>query len=62
MSIKSIKFHIENDDYFGTLSTILSLISQTIGDDKYLDHNIDVLGEIEEDLMFLQDKYLIKRK
>ena len=30
MSLKSVKFHIENNDYFGTVATTLSIVRQNI--------------------------------
>lgn len=54
----SLKFHIENDDYFGTLATILSLISQSIQKQDF-DLSIKTLNLLEEDLKYLQDNYKI---
>lgn len=60
MSRKSIKFHIENNDYFGTLATILSLIKQT---PKNLKKHIKSLDKLEKDLIFLQKEYkIVKNK
>jgi len=57
--IKNLKFHIKSDDYFGTLATILSLTRQTLVGHKsqYIS-----LKKIENDLMFLQNKYKIVKK
>lgn len=62
MSQKSVKFHIESSDYFGTLATILSLVRQNIenGDNDKL--NIKMLKNYEKELMYLQDKYSIVKK
>ena len=59
MSEKSVKFHIENNDYFGTLATVLSLIKQTL--EKNQKH-IEILDSIEKDLMYLQANYKIVKK
>lgn len=60
----SVKFHVENDDYFGTIATILSLIEQQIK--KNGCHNLAVLRKtlknLETDLMFLQRNYQINPK
>jgi len=60
MSCKSIKFHIRNNDYFGTLSTILCLIKQT---PENLKKHIKSLDKLEKDLIFLQKEYkIVKNK
>lgn len=62
MSIKSTKFHIENNDYFGTIATILSLIRQNINNKNCQKDNIKALNNIEKDLMFLEKEYKIVKK
>jgi len=53
---ESVRFHVQSEDYFGTLATTLSLWRQqgiwpkTEGD------------ELEKDLLHLQKEYLIKKK
>lgn len=59
MSQKSIKFHIESDDYFGTLATVLSLIGQT---PEHINKHIKTLSRVEKDLIFLQNNYKIVKK
>lgn len=59
MSVKSVKFHIENNDYFGTLASILSLINQTLDSKKFKKINIKILSDLEKDLLYLQKKYKI---
>ena len=56
MSQKSVKFHIKSDDYFGTLATVLSLVSQAPKNGK---HNIKILEKLVEDLTYLQKNYKI---
>lgn len=56
MSKKSLQFHIKNNDYFGTLATVLSLWNQG---KKWTKEEFD---EILKDLMILQQEYIIKRK
>ena len=59
MSKESIKFHIKNDDYFGTLATVLSLIRQTLVNSN---EHINTLGNLVKDSMFLQKEYKIIKK
>lgn len=59
MSCKSIKFHIKSDDYFGTLATALSLISQSLENKK---QNVKFLNTIVKDLLYLQKEYKIVKK
>lgn len=59
MSKKSVNFHIKTGDYFGTLATVLSLVRQTSSNNL---QNNAILKRIENDLMFLQKEYLIKKK
>lgn len=56
---KSLKFHIQSNDYFGTLATILSLSSQGVMDDKNRDK---ILNEKVEELIYLQNNYNIIKK
>lgn len=53
---KSVKFHVESDDYFGTLATILSLWQQK---KEWPKENYQ---ELHDDLMLLQKKYQIKKR
>ena len=50
MSIKSLKFHVKSQDYFGTLATVLSLNKQT---------NQEIPQSVIDDLMYLQKNYKI---
>jgi len=61
-NIKGLEFHIEQDDYFGTLATILSLIRQTIEKDDFKEINIKNLQGAEENLLYLQNNYKIVKK
>lgn len=63
MTKKSVKFHIKSNDYFGTLAAVLSLVGQSIKDNKFKELNIKVLKNLEKDLMFLQKEYkIVKNK
>lgn len=58
--IKNLNFHIESDDYFGTVATIINLILQDKRKDKkYL---LATLSRLKKDLMFLQKNYKIIKK
>ena len=54
--IKSLKFHIKNDDYFGTLATILNCKIQDI------QKELKVIERIKNDLMYLQNNFKIIQK
>ena len=62
----SVKFHVQNDDYFGTIATILSLIKQRLAQAKPASPKTKVMTEtlanLEKDLMFLQKNYEIQEK
>jgi len=52
---KSVQFHVESDDYFGTLATILSLWQQK-------KEWPDTYPELHDDLINLQKNYYIKKR
>lgn len=60
----SVKAHILNDDYFGSIATIVSLIKQQIKNQPecqgadFFKH----LNELEKDLSWLQENYQINPK
>lgn len=59
----SVKFHVANDDYFGTMATLLSLLKQEI----YKPHPDLVkikatFDNMEKDFMWLQENYKISQK
>ena len=53
---KSLKFHIENDDYFGTLATVIYLKMQNI------EKELKGMERLKDDLMYLQNNYKITQK
>lgn len=61
---KSVKFHVQNDDYFGTIATIMSLIEQKIekADPENKMSLKKSLKNMGKDLMFLQKNYKIIKK
>jgi hypothetical protein len=60
----SVKFHVENNDYFGTIAAVLSLVKQQIKKDKRLKTATleKILNNLEKDLLLLQKKYQINPK
>jgi hypothetical protein len=54
----NLEFHIKNNDYFGTLATILSLINQK---DQLQKEERTTLNKVINDLMHLQENYIIKK-
>ncbi|MFA6026533.1 MAG: hypothetical protein WC727_08865 [Ignavibacteriaceae bacterium] len=55
---EKLKFHVDSQDYFGTLATVLNLLRQN---DIVLDKN-KTLDKIVDDLMYLQTNYRIIKK
>lgn len=59
----SVRFHVKNDDYFGTIATVISLIRQKLKKEKRPnDLAVQALNNLEKDLMFLQKNYRIDSK
>ena len=59
MSKKTVNFHVESQDYFGTLATVIALVCQGVEGDQI---NHVVLESIVKDLMYLQTNHLIIHK
>ena len=61
---ESVKFHIESEDYFGTIATVLGLLKQQIKKDGRLNATAleKTLKNLEDDLLFLQKNYQIGLK
>lgn len=58
---KSVNWHIEQNDYFGTLATIINLLNQDcILDDRYKLKKI--LKSLDKDLRYLQKNFIIKKR
>lgn len=58
---ETVDFHVEKDDYFGTLSTVIELINQ----DHILENKIElkkILKNVKEDLLYLQQNFDIIKK
>lgn len=60
-SIKSIKFHIKSQDYFGTFATVLSLNRQNLDAGANKKQIAKALEHAEEQLVYLQENYKIVR-
>jgi hypothetical protein len=56
----STKFHVKNNDYFGSLATIVSLIKEK--DNLSAKEYKKILCSIQKDLTYLQDNYKIYPK
>jgi hypothetical protein len=57
----NLKFHIESDDYFGTLATVLSLQEQNLSEYKKFKVS-EILKNKVDELMYLQNNYKIIKK
>ena len=59
---KSAAAHIGHGDYFGTIATVLALIKQALikKDPNNLTLIRKTLQDLETELLFLQDNYLIQ--
>ena len=62
MSKKSLEFHIESGDYFGTLATVLDLVKQQIFKDSSRDKNKKIIENKVAELMYLQNNFDIIKK
>ena len=60
MKKASLKFHIEANDYFGTLATVLDLVSQNLRKRGH-SRNAETLSRLRDDLVYLQNRYHIQR-
>jgi len=60
MNDKSLQFHIEQNECFGTLATVLDLVSQDL-QRKGHSSNAEMLGRVRDQLMYLQQGYRIER-
>lgn len=58
------KFHVKNDDYFGTIATILNLIKEEIYKNGHLNSAAlnKTIKNLTKDLLFLQKNYQINPK
>jgi hypothetical protein len=54
----ALQFHIEQNDYFGTVATVLDLVSQNLRKKGDL-RNTETLLRLRDRLMYLQREYRI---
>ena len=61
---QNIDFHVQSQDYFGTLATIMSLMADALssGDAEARERCIKTLSELREDLEYLQKTHTIERR
>ena len=60
MNEDKIKFHVEANDYFGTLATVLDLLGQDLRKHGRIRH-AETLLRMRNDLMYLQGGYRIEK-
>ncbi len=60
MNEASLQFHIEQNDYFGTLATVLDLLSQDLARRRYHRH-AETLSRLRDDLVYLQHSRRIEK-
>ena len=60
MTESSIQFHIENSDYFGTVATILDLVSQDLRKNGQ-NRNAEILQRLRDNLVYLQRSHRIEK-
>jgi hypothetical protein len=60
MNEESLQFHIEKNDYFGTLATVLDLVCQDLALRGYKPH-AHTLSRLRDDLVYLQRSHRIEK-
>jgi hypothetical protein len=60
MTEESLQFHIEKNDFFGTVATVLDLLRQDLARRRYHRH-AETLTRLRDDLMYLQRSHRIER-
>ena len=60
MKKASLQFHIQENDYFGTLATVLDLVSQDLRK-KGHHNNAETLRRQRDWLVYLQEEYRIEK-
>jgi len=56
----SIQFHIEKNDYFGTLATVIDLVSQDLRKNGQ-NRNAEILQRLRDNLVYLQRSHRIAK-
>jgi len=62
MDKERLQYHLETNDYFGTLATILDLMRQTTEREGYSKENNDLLERLRDNLVHLQSHFIINPK
>lgn len=60
MTEASIQFHIEKNDYFGTLATVIDLVSQDLQKNGQ-NRNAEILQRLRDNLVYLQRSHRITK-
>ena len=60
MNEASLQFHIEKNDYFGTVATVLDLLRQDLARRRYHRH-AETLTRLRDDLVYLQRSHRIEK-
>jgi len=60
MTEANIQFHIENNDYFGTLATVIDLVNQDLRK-KGQNRNAEILQRLRDNLVYLQSSHRIEK-
>ena len=60
MTEASIQFHIEENDYFGTLATVIDLVSQDLQKNGQ-NRNAEILQRLRDNLVYLQRSHRIAK-
>lgn len=60
MEKASLQFHIQQNDYFGTLATVLDLVRQDLDRRGYHSHAV-ILSGLREELIYLRQSHQIEK-
>jgi hypothetical protein len=60
MNDRSLQFHIQQNDYFGTLATVLNLLRQDLARRRYQRH-AETLTRLRDELVYLQRSHRIEK-
>jgi hypothetical protein len=61
MNEDSLQFHIQQNDYFGTLATVLDLVRQDLDRRGYHPHAL-TLSRLRDNLVYLQRSHRIENR
>ena len=56
----SLQFHIQENDYFGTLATVIDLVSQDLQKNGQ-NRNAEILQRLRDNLVYLQHSHRIEK-